>query len=146
MEPAAPPPAPPVDPRAHPIVLFDGVCNLCEGLVRWLIPRDPHARLRFAALQSPVGRALLARHGRDPDALDSVVLIDGEGAHVRSEAALRIAAVLGGPWRWLAAALRVVPRPLRDAGYDWIARHRYRWFGQRAECLAPTPELRARFL
>ena len=136
----------PVDPREHPIVLFDGVCNLCEGAVRFAIERDPTARFRFAPLQSPLGRTLLLRHGYDPDAIDAVVLVDGEGAHDRSTAALRLAAGLRGPWRWLASPLLLVPRRLRDAVYGWIARHRYRWFGRRAECLVPTPELRARFL
>ena len=136
----------PVDPREHPVVLFDGVCNLCEGAVRFAIERDPAARLRFAPLQSPLGRALLAHHGYDPDALDAVVLVDGDGAHDRSTAALRLALWLRAPWPWLARPLLLVPRRLRDAVYGWIARSRYRWFGRRAECLVPTPELRARFL
>jgi len=146
MDRAAPGPSLPVDPREHPIVLFDGVCHLCEGAVRFAIRRDPGARLRFAPLQSPLGRALLARHGLDPDALDAVVLVDGDGAHQRSTAALRIAAGLRAPWRWLAPPLLLVPRGLRDAVYGWVARRRHRWFGRRAECLVPTPELRARFL
>lgn len=136
----------PVDPREHPIVLFDGVCPLCEGVVRFAIARDPVARFRFAPLQSPLARALLVRHGHDPDAIDAVVLVDGDGAHDRSSAALRLAAGLRGPWRWLAAPLRLVPRRLRDAVYDRIARRRHRWFGRRDGCLVPTPELRARFL
>lgn len=138
--------APPVDPREHPIVLFDGVCSLCAGVVRFAIARDPEARFRFAPLQSPLARALLDRHGCDPGALDTVVLVDGDGAHVRSSAALRIAAGLRGPWRALGPLLLRVPRPLRDAVYRWIARHRYRWFGRRDECLVPAPEIRSRFL
>lgn len=89
--------APPVDPREQPIVLFDGVCQLCAGVVRFAIARDPEARFRFAPLQSPLAQALLERHGCDPGALDTVVLVDGDGAHVRSSAALRIAAGLRGP-------------------------------------------------
>jgi predicted DCC family thiol-disulfide oxidoreductase YuxK len=143
---AAPLPALPVDPREHPIVLFDGVCNLCEGTVRFAIERDPAARFRFAPLQSSLGRALLAHHGLDPDALDAVVLVDGDGAHERSTAALRIAAGLRAPWRWLAPILLWIPRALRDAVYGGVARHRYAWFGRRDECLVPTPEIRARFL
>ena len=137
---------PPVDPRQHPIVLFDGVCHLCEGAVRFAIARDPAARLRFAPLQSPLGRALLAQHGYDPDAIDALVLVDGDGAHDRSAAALRLAARLRAPWPWLARPLWLVPRRLRDVVYDRIARSRYRWFGRRDACLVPTPELRARFL
>ncbi|MEB2346491.1 MAG: DCC1-like thiol-disulfide oxidoreductase family protein [Deltaproteobacteria bacterium] len=142
----APPAALPADLREHPIVLFDGVCNLCTGAVRFAIARDPAARLRFAPLESPLGRALLARHGLDPGALDTLVLVDGDGAHQRSTAVLRLAAGLRAPWRWLAPALLRIPRPLRDALYDRVARHRDRWFGRRAECLVPTPELRGRFL
>jgi predicted DCC family thiol-disulfide oxidoreductase YuxK len=143
---AALPPALPVDPAEHPILLFDGVCNLCEGLVRFAIEHDRTGRFRFAPLQSELGRALLVRHGYDPDAIDAVVLVDGAGATDRSTAALRLARDLGAPWRWLAPALLLVPRGLRDAVYDWVARNRYRWFGRRSECLVPTPELRARFL
>ena len=142
----APPPLLPVDPRAHPIVLFDGVCHLCEGVVRFAIERDPAARLRFAPLQSELGRALLRHHGYDPDAIDAVVLVDGDGAHDRSTAALRLAAHLGAPGRWGGPPLLWLPRGLRDAVYDFVARRRYRWFGRRSECLLPTPAQRARFL
>jgi predicted DCC family thiol-disulfide oxidoreductase YuxK len=135
----------PVDPARHPIVLFDGVCNLCNGTVRFLIERDPRARLRFASLQSGFGRALQERHGLDPDALDTFVVVDGEGVHLRSDAILRLLAGLPAPWRGL-AWLRLLPRPLRDALYGVVVRNRYRWFGRRDECLLPTPELRARFL
>jgi predicted DCC family thiol-disulfide oxidoreductase YuxK len=133
-----------IDP-AHPVVLFDGVCNLCNGVVRFLIERDPAARFRFAALQSEAGRALLARHALDPDALDSFVLVDADGAHARSSAVLRVARELPAPWRWLWLAI-AIPRPLRDALYDFLARRRYRWFGRRDACMVPTPALRQRFL
>ena len=142
----APEPALRVDPREHPIVLFDGVCNLCAGVVRFAIARDPAARLRFAPLQSELGRSLLRRHGFDPEALGTVILVDGDGAHDRSTAALRLATHLRAPWRWLGGPLLVLPRGFRDAVYDFVARHRYRWFGRREECLVPTPELRSRFL
>jgi predicted DCC family thiol-disulfide oxidoreductase YuxK len=135
----------PVDPAEHPIVLFDGVCNLCNGTVRFLIARDSAGRLRFASLQSELGRAVQRRHGVDPDALDTFMLLDGTGLHVGSEAMLRLFAGLPAPWRWL-GALHLLPRPLRDAVYGVVVRNRYRWFGRRDECLVPTPELRARFL
>ena len=126
-------------------MLFDGVCNLCHGAVRFLLERDPAARLRFASLQSDVGRALLVKYGFDADTLDTIVLVDAAGAHQRSDAALRIVRVLGPPWSWL-RVLGVLPRPLRDAAYDFVARNRYRWFGRRDSCPAPSVEWRTRFL
>jgi predicted DCC family thiol-disulfide oxidoreductase YuxK len=133
------------DLEKHPVLLFDGVCNLCQGTVRFLLERDRDARLRFAPLQSAFGRALLADFALDPDVLDNVVLVDPDGAHARSEAMLRCARLLGAPWSW-SALLRVIPRPLRDAVYDFIARHRYRWFGKKDACPMPQPEWRDRFL
>ncbi len=128
------------------VVLFDGVCNLCHGAVRFILERDRHRRFRFASLQSPAGRGLLEAHGRDPDALDTMVLFDPEaGVFERSDAALRIARGLRFPWPVL-TAFRIIPRPLRDAVYNWIAAHRVRWFGQRDSCGIPSQEDRARFL
>ncbi len=127
------------------ILLFDGVCNLCNGSVQWVIARDPHARFRFASLQSDAGRALLARHGLPADALDTVVLVDGDARYTKSDAAIEVARRLGGPYR-LAAAAKLVPRPLRDAVYDWVARNRYARWGRSDACWVPTPELRDRFL
>ena len=128
-----------------PILLFDGVCNLCHGVVQWVISHDPGARFRFASLQSDAGRALLASHRLPPDAMDTVVLIAGDVHWQKSGAALEVLRRLGGAWAF-ASALRFVPRPLRDVAYDWVARNRYGWFGKQAECWLPTPELRARFL
>lgn len=130
---------------SEPILLFDGVCNLCNGLVQWVIARDAHARFRFASLQSDAGRALLAQHGLPPDGMDTVVLVEGAEHWRKSDAALQVLRRLGAPWRWL-FVLRFVPRRLRDAGYDALARRRYGWWGRREECWLPTPELRARFL
>jgi predicted DCC family thiol-disulfide oxidoreductase YuxK len=123
------------------VVLFDGVCNLCNVTVRFIIAHDPAAYFHFAALESKAaGRMLGAR------ALpDSIVFVEDGVLYTRSTAALRIARRLGLPWR-LIGVLMVVPRPLRDLIYDWIARHRYRWFGRQDACMVPTPELRARFL
>ena len=129
----------------HPIVLFDGVCNLCNGSVQFILKRDPRGTFRFASLQSEAGRSLMAGHGLDPGALSSVVLIEDGRAFEESSAALRIARHLPGPWKLL-RVFAVVPRPLRDAVYRWIARNRYRWFGKTETCWLPTPELRARFL
>ena len=132
----------------HPVVLFDGVCNLCSASVQWIIERDPEARFRFASLQSTAARDLLAAHGvtidqeADPD---SVLLVDESGVHMHSDAALRIARGLGWPWASL-HGLRFVPRFVRDAAYRLVARNRYRWFGRKDACWLPTPDLRARFL
>lgn len=130
---------------AHPILLFDGVCNLCNGSVQFLIRRDREARFRFASLQSEVGRRYLEELRVDRRAVDSVILIDGGRWYKESDAALRAAHLLGGPWKAL-AVLRLIPRPIRDWVYRLIARHRYRWFGKRESCWLPTPELRRRFL
>jgi predicted DCC family thiol-disulfide oxidoreductase YuxK len=131
---------------AHgPILLFDGVCNLCNGAVQWVIARDPAAQFRFASLQSDAGRALLAQHGLPLDAMDTVVLVDGPAHWRKSDTALEVLRRIGGAWRWL-SVLRLVPRRLRDAAYGVVARNRYDWWGKRDECWIPTPELRARFL
>ena len=128
-----------------PILLFDGVCNLCHGTVQWVIAHDPAACFRFASLQSAAGRALLAAHALPPDALDTVVLIEGGAYWQKSSAALGVLRRLGGAWA-LASVFHLLPRPLRDSVYDWVARNRYAWFGKQTECWIPTPELRARFL
>ena len=131
---------------ALPIVLFDGHCNLCSGAVNFLLARDPRGVLRFAALQSPAGRRLLAEHGLPiPDEPDTMVLIEGDRVLVRSSAALAATKYLRFPWP-LARVGFVVPRLLRDAIYRLVARNRYRWFGKTEQCRIPTPDLRARFL
>ncbi len=127
------------------VVLFDGVCNLCNGAVQFLLQRDRSRRLRFASLQSAAGQALLRPHGLAADRLETIVVLDGGHAHVQSDAALLLARRL--PWPWpLLAVLVVCPRPLRDALYTFVARHRYRWFGRRESCLLPTAETAGRFL
>lgn len=130
-------------------ILFDGVCNLCNGFVQFVIRHDPAGRFRFAALQSEAGRALLAAHGVDPAAVsaepESVLLLSAGRLYSHSSAVLRIAQGLGGAWR-LAGAGWALPRAWRDAAYRFVARHRYRWFGRQESCMLPTPELKARFL
>ena len=128
-----------------PVVLFDGVCNLCNGSVQFLLKRDREGRFRFASLQSDVGRSLMAEHGLAVDRLSSVLLIEDGRVWQESSAALRIARHLPGAWKLL-RVFAAVPRPLRDAVYRWIARNRYRWFGKTETCWLPTPELRERFL
>ena len=128
-----------------PVLLFDGVCNLCNGAVNFLIDRDPEARLRFASLQSASGQQLLRRFELPTDQFDTMVLVEGDRYYTRSTAGLRVARRLKWPWPLLSVFM-VVPRPLRDLVYDCIARNRYRWFGQQENCRVPTPELRSRFL
>ncbi len=130
---------------SHPILLFDGVCNLCNASVQWILLHDPQGKFRFAALQSDTGQALLRRFGLDQAHFDSVVLVEGERIFLRSDAPLEIARHLGGLWK-LAYGLKIIPRFLRDAVYNWIARNRYRWFGRREACMLPRPEWKERFL
>jgi predicted DCC family thiol-disulfide oxidoreductase YuxK len=127
------------------VIVFDGVCNLCNGFVQFVIARDPSARFRFAALQSDAGRRLLQTAAVAEPFPDAVVLVESGRAFIRSTAALRIVRRLRAPWP-LAYSLIAVPRPIRDWVYNLVARHRYRWFGTRERCMVPTAEVRARFL
>lgn len=132
------------------LVLYDGVCGLCDRFVRFLIRIDRRDRLRFAALQSPLGLGILSASGRTGPALSTVVVIADHGTPgarllERSEAALFAIAATGGPWRAV-TALRVVPRFLRDALYALVARSRYRIFGRFEACPLPSPATRAKFL
>ncbi|MEJ1239792.1 thiol-disulfide oxidoreductase DCC family protein [Chryseolinea sp. T2] len=127
------------------IILFDGVCNLCNGFVQFVIRRDPDAVFRFASLQSDVGRKYLILHKLDPDALHSVIVIARGTLYQRSDAVLQIAKALPGFWSWL-GVFNIVPRFIRDTIYNWVASSRYRWFGRRAECMLPDPSLKLRFL
>ena len=132
----------------RPVILFDGVCNLCNSAVQWVIERDKDRRFDFASLQSDAARRELEKilGGDEIDALpDSIVLIDSDGVHTRSAAALRIARGLPPPFTLFRLG-RVLPRPIRDAIYDLIARNRYRWFGRRESCMTPAPDVAACFL
>ncbi len=130
--------------RDH-LLLFDGVCHLCDASVRFVVRHDPAGRIRFAPIQSPLGSQLYARHGLDPAAPHTLLLLTPHGAFQASDAALRIARELGGAWK-LARIFEPLPRTLRDAAYHFIARNRYRWFGKDDTCMIPTPELAARML
>jgi predicted DCC family thiol-disulfide oxidoreductase YuxK len=126
------------------VILFDGVCNLCNGFVQFVIARDPGGRFQFAALQSGAARRVLGDEaGRRWS--DSMVLVERDRIATRSEAALRIARRLRFPWP-LAYVFIVVPAPIRDWVYDLVAGNRYKWFGKRDVCMVPTPALRARFI
>jgi len=126
-------------------VLFDGHCNLCSGSVKFIVRRDPQRRFRFAPLQSAIGAEIVERFGRESRDLSSILLLEGDRLYDRSSAALRIARGLRFLWPILSVGL-LIPAPIRDWIYSWIARNRYRWFGKTEACMMPTDDLRARFL
>ncbi|MDX1260770.1 thiol-disulfide oxidoreductase DCC family protein [Exiguobacterium sp. K1] len=125
-----------------PIILFDGECNLCDTSVQFILKRD-HGYYQFASLQGIKGQELIQKH-RLPSDLDSVVVIEEGIPYVKSDAALQITKHLNGAWP-LASIFRVLPRAARDLAYDFIAKHRHKWFGQKQQCLLPSKETRARF-
>jgi predicted DCC family thiol-disulfide oxidoreductase YuxK len=127
------------------VILFDGVCNLCNASVNYVIDHDPTQRFRFASLQSEQGNALAAAHGIDANELASMVLIEHGRAYLRSTAALRVCRRLRGPAKLL-WPLIAVPAFVRDPFYRFLARNRYRWFGERDACRLPTDADRERFL
>jgi predicted DCC family thiol-disulfide oxidoreductase YuxK len=127
----------------HPVVLFDGVCNLCNGLVQFLLERDPDGTFRFGSLQSDAASELLGRF--DLEGMDSVVVIEGDRAYTKSAAALRVAKHLGFPYSLL-YPLGHLPRRLRDWGYDLVATYRYDVFGKRETCMVPPPDVEDRFV
>lgn len=131
--------------ESHPVVLFDGVCNLCNEAVQFIVKRDSHARFRFAALQSDAAVGVLRSIGATESLPDSIILIENNCVYTRSTAALRIARLLRFPWPLL-YGLVMMPRPLRNWMYDIVARNRYRWFGRQDACMVPRPELESRFL
>lgn len=137
--------------EANPIILYDGVCGLCNRLVQFLLQHDKRARLRFASLQSDFAEKVLNRHGIDPKDLDTVHVIEnyeqpGERVLQRSDAILRAGRELGGFWGASAAVARVAPRALRDLVYRFVATNRYRVFGKYDTCMLPDPNQRSRFL
>ncbi len=133
------------DPVTEKVILFDGVCNLCNSSVQFIIRHDTEAQFRFAALQSPFGQQQLKKFGIHQDALNSVILMRDGVAFQRSDAALEIVRDFNGMWRGL-YYFKIIPRFLRDWIYDRIAKNRYSLFGKRDECMIPTPELKARFI
>jgi predicted DCC family thiol-disulfide oxidoreductase YuxK len=127
------------------ILLFDGVCNLCNGVVGFILKRDARRAFRFASLQSGYGQDMLKRFGLNPAAFRSLVLVEGNRQYQRSTGALRILRTLGWPYKAL-YPLILIPAPLRDPAYDLVARTRYRIFGKRETCMIPAPGIRERFL
>jgi len=129
----------------HPILVFDGVCNLCNGSIQYIIPRDPDGTLRFAPLQSDLGETVRESAGLSTDDLETVVLVDDGMAYTKSDAAIRVGEHLGGPYRLLSLG-RLLPRSLRDRIYDFVADHRYDWFGKKDQCLIPDEDVSDRFI
>lgn len=129
----------------HPIILFDGVCNFCNGAVNFTIKRDKQKKIRFAALQSDAGRQLVQQLGLPADDMRSFLFIENGKVYNRSTAALKVCRYLSGLWP-LCYGLIIVPSFIRNCIYDWIAKNRYKWFGERQECMIPTPDIKARFL
>ncbi len=135
----------------HPIVLYDGVCGLCNRGVQFLLKRDKRARLQFASLQSDFAAKVLGRHGINPNDLDTVHVVvnhdrPDEKIMGRSDAVLRAWHELGGAWKLLSATSRIIPRAIRDLVYRFVATNRYRVFGKFETCMLPDPSQRSRFL
>lgn len=132
-------------PSNHIVVLFDGVCNLCNGSVQFIIKRDVKQIFKFASLQSTYAKDQLIKFGLPPLGLYSVMVIENGELYQRSDAVLRILANLGGFW-YVLSGFKIIPRLLRDALYDAVAKNRYRFFGKKDQCMIPTPELKTRFI
>ena len=128
------------------IIVFDGVCHLCNGWVQFLLKRDKSERFLFAAMQTAAGRRLLQDHGLDPDSPVSFLLLENNIRYSDSTAILRVLDQLGGAWKSVAVVLSGIPRRVRDPAYRFVARHRYRLFGRRAQCMVPTPQSARRFI
>jgi len=137
--------APNISTAEHPVILFDGVCNMCNASVNFVMRNDPKGLFHYSSLQDPAGQALMQSYGQDPTYFDSVVLIKNGRFYNKSRAALEIARHLKGLWPALYAFI-IVPGVVRDAVYNFIARNRYRWFGKKETCRLPTPAERALFL
>ena len=129
----------------EPIVVFDGVCNLCEDSVAFIIARDPGAKFKFVSAQSPIGKEIQERYGIDAIEDETVILIKNGKVFTHSDAGLEIAKDLNGSWSLLRYA-KAVPRPIRNKVYSTIAKNRYKWFGKKNECMLPSSEIKARFL
>ena len=127
------------------IILYDGVCGLCNRMVKFTIAHDPEAKFKFAALQSDFGRDMLRKFDLSEKEIDSVVLIKDDRSYIKSAAALRIVRELKGLWKFL-YIFAIVPAPIADYFYDIIANNRYKWFGKYDQCMIPTPDIKSRFI
>jgi len=131
--------------RPDGLMLFDGVCHLCDGTVRTVLAWDRHGVIRFTPIQSPYGRRLALAHGLDPDTPESFLFLDHGRPLAKTAAIGALLRRLPSPWRWLAIVDRLPRKPM-DTAYDWVARNRYRLWGKKDRCMAPTPEQRERFM
>lgn len=131
--------------QEHPVILFDGVCNLCHTAVQFVIARDPKRHFRFASLQSDYGQAIAQKADLSTTDLSSFILYENGVTYTRSTGALKTTKGLSGGWPLLYAFI-IVPKFIRDAVYDLVAKNRYRWFGKQESCWVPTPALKALFL
>lgn len=127
------------------IILFDGICNLCNGAVLFVIKHDPSGKFLFASLQSDAGQELLKKYNLPVDNFNSFILLQDEKVYSKSTGGLKVAQQIKGAWSWLYIFI-IIPKFIRDGVYTWIANNRYKWFGKKDACMLPTPELKARFL
>jgi predicted DCC family thiol-disulfide oxidoreductase YuxK len=132
-------------PQNNPIILFDGVCNLCSGIVMFTIKRDRQGIFKFTPLQSDVGQSLLKQFNLPMDSYQSFILVEGDRYYQKSTAALRVVRRMNGLCSILYVFI-VLPRPIRDFVYDLIVKNRYKWFGKKEKCLIPAPGIKSRFL
>ncbi len=133
-------------PKDKKIILFDGVCNLCDATVQKVIKADKKDVFRFVALQSDLGKEIINYIGIDTEKTDSIILYEpGIAYHIKAEAAIEIAKTIGGVYSLL-GMFSVFPNWLKDIGYDFVAKNRYKWYGKKESCMIPTPEIKAKFL
>ena len=133
-------------PKEKKIVLFDGVCNLCDNTVQFIIKKDKKDIFRFVAIQSDLGQEIIKHIGVDTSKTDSILLYEpGKAYYYKAEAAIKIASELGGIYS-LMGMFNVLPKSLSNSVYDYVARNRYKWYGKKEECMIPTPEMKAKFL
>lgn len=131
--------------KQQPVILFDGVCNFCNGAVNFVIKRDEKALIQFAPLQSEKGRMFSRQFGFSEEDMKTFLFIEDGRVYTKSTAALRVCRYLGALWP-LCYGFIIVPKFIRDGMYNWIAKNRYKWFGKKETCMMPTPEIRTRFI
>ncbi|MES2776114.1 MAG: thiol-disulfide oxidoreductase DCC family protein [Bacteroidota bacterium] len=129
----------------QPVILFDGVCNLCSSAVQFIIKRDKKKLFRFASLQSDFGQKILSDNNLSPTDLSSFILLENGKIYTKSAGALRVVRKLNAAWPLLYGFI-IVPPFIRNAVYNWVAKNRYKWFGKQEACWLPTPDLKARFI
>ena len=134
-----------MDIENNPVILFDGVCNLCNGAVQFVIKHDANKQFRFASLQSEFGQKILLKNGFDTESLKSFILIENNKIYTKSTAALRVAKKLNAGWPLLYGFI-IIPSFIRNGVYNFIAKNRYKWFGKQDACWMPTPDLKSRFI